>query len=107
MFPEPESEALPPVACSIFDRECCPLCGGKSGFTYRATIRGTQFMPWKGGENDATSWMMEAPMVHTAATIAGRSLHRTANYTDRRVPITAAARSTLTQRPSSWPYLAQ
>lgn len=41
------------AACSIFDRECCPLCGGKSGFTYRATIRGTQFMPWKNGEGNA------------------------------------------------------
>jgi len=40
-------------ACSIFERVCCPHCGGKTGFTYKATIRGTQFMPWKGGHGDA------------------------------------------------------
>lgn len=46
--------ALPPdphaATRSVFDMECCPLCGGKAGFTYRVTIRGTQFMPWKGSE---------------------------------------------------------
>jgi hypothetical protein len=46
-------ERLAPTPCSIFDMECCPLCGGMAGFTYRATIRGTQFMPWKGSGIDA------------------------------------------------------
>lgn len=40
-------------ACSIFERECCPHCGGKTGFFYHATIRGQQFMPWKNGKADA------------------------------------------------------
>lgn len=38
---------------TIFDLKCCPICGGKSGFIYKAIIKGTQFMPWKGGECDA------------------------------------------------------
>lgn len=30
--------------------ERCPLCGGQSGFSYRLTIKGEQFQPWKNGE---------------------------------------------------------
>lgn len=41
------------AACSIFDLECCPICGGKSGFSYRITMRGRQFQPWKGSDGDA------------------------------------------------------
>lgn len=48
--PPPVSNA---VASSIHDMKCCPICGGNSGFTYRATIRRIQFMPWKGGKGEA------------------------------------------------------
>lgn len=38
---------------SIFELEACPKCGGKTGFSYRLTIRGTQFMPWRGSDGGA------------------------------------------------------
>lgn len=41
---------------SIFDRECCPLCGGTSGFHYILTIKGLQFQPWKGGDRYEASF---------------------------------------------------
>lgn len=36
---------------TIFELEACPLCGGKSGFTYRVTTRGIQTRSWRGGDS--------------------------------------------------------
>jgi DNA-directed RNA polymerase subunit RPC12/RpoP len=47
-------EGLAAVPGSIFDFESCPKCGGKTGFTYRFTMRGEQFRPWKGGDLEAS-----------------------------------------------------
>ena len=40
------------------------MCGGKEGFSYRATIRGTQFMPWKGSKDDA--YFVDSDIKHGA-----------------------------------------
>lgn len=47
---EPREEGSDAAACSIFDMECCPKCGGTTGFNYILTIRGSQFQPWKHSE---------------------------------------------------------
>lgn len=51
---------------SIFDLECCPRCGGKSGFTYKLTIRGVQFQPWKNSGEQASFESFQMPSSHGA-----------------------------------------
>ncbi len=37
---------------TIHELDCCPRCGGKSGFSYKLTIRGTQTQMWKGSDRE-------------------------------------------------------